>query len=53
MACSVIQAAETKLSGEFWSRWSMQQGKNPTTGDEEILKNYMALERGYWDSKPS
>jgi hypothetical protein len=47
LICSVSMAQSTKLSGEFWSRWTMQQSRNAATGDDEILKNYIALERGY------
>lgn len=47
LLASMMLAQETKLSGEFWSRWTMEQGQNPATGDDEILKNYFALERGY------
>jgi hypothetical protein len=43
----LANAQSTKLSGEFWSRWTMEQSRNAATGDDEILKNYLALERGY------
>jgi hypothetical protein len=45
--CGIAAAQTTKLSGEFWSRWSLQQSRNSATGDDEITKNYLALERGY------
>lgn len=45
--CSIAMAQTNKLSGEFWSRWTMQQSRNAATGDDEITKNYLALERGY------
>lgn len=47
LLCSMLQGVETKLSGEFWSRWSMEYAQNPATGEDEVLKNFLALERGY------
>ncbi len=41
----LANAQSTKLSGEFWSRWTMEQSRNAATGDDELLKNYLALER--------
>lgn len=45
------QALETKLSGEFWARWIMENAKVKQTDNsykDQLTKNYMSLERGYF-----
>lgn len=44
------QALETKLSGEFWGRWILENARVKQTDDtykDRLTKNYMSLERGY------
>lgn len=45
------EALQTSIGGEFWSRWTMEQGKSAVNDDNLIKKNYIALERGYVDLK--
>lgn len=47
LAAMPVLAQETKLSGEFWGRWTMENGKVPADSTNATLKNYFALERGY------
>lgn len=42
-----VLAQETKLSGEFWGRWTLENGKVPADSTDALLKNYLALDRGY------
>lgn len=45
---TVLLAQETKLSGEFWGRWTMENGRAAAdTTKNVMLKNHLALDRGY------
>jgi hypothetical protein len=48
---STADALSTSLGGEFWGRWTMEQGKSPVSDDNLVKKNFFALERGYVDLK--
>lgn len=45
-----LAAIDTKLSGEFWGRWTNETTKNKDNNNEyvdKVSKNYISLERGY------
>lgn len=45
-----VHSLETKISGEMWGRWTMEQTKqlnNDSKYENKWSKNYMSLERGY------
>lgn len=45
-----VSALETKLSGEFWGRWTNETTKNKDSNNSyvnKLSKNYFSLERGY------
>ncbi len=48
---AMYHAQEIKLSGEMWSRWTMDNAmyKNAAgTYEKKLAKNYLSLERGYF-----
>lgn len=48
----LASAAETTLGGEFWSRWTMENGTSAAdSSSSQIKKNAIALDRGYIDFK--
>ncbi|MDP3114994.1 MAG: hypothetical protein Q8M98_09485 [Candidatus Cloacimonadaceae bacterium] len=46
---AMMTAQETRLGGEFWSRWTMESGKSAADSSNIVKKNYFALDRGYVD----
>ncbi|HPV15254.1 MAG TPA: hypothetical protein PL126_06355 [Candidatus Cloacimonadota bacterium] len=44
-------AQELRVGGEIWNRWTYESVK-PEGSDATTLKNYFALERGYFDLRP-
>ncbi len=42
-------AQETSIGGEFWARWTLENGKSAADSTDITKKNFFALDRGYVD----